>query len=351
MPVSSAWARCHSAKLTKIHEAEARVLSQMIGTPYEAMDVPVKLGVSRRCFLQSDDVQYTIRTIIVGAEHKHKPPIVLVHGFMMGAAAFFKWLPLLAQERTVYVIDIIGMGGSGRPPFDAKRISAEEAENLLVDPFECWAQAMGLTSFTLLGHSFGGYVCSAWALKHPGRVNCLGLLSPLLGFSDDRIAHFEQREDVSWQRRALRCIIDTAWARNITPQSVVRWVPGAKGWFERASVRRFQSMASDVSEEEGRLLSAYVVATMDMPSSTEQAATVCFGPLLRPVEVAGGTIKRRLSKLPVRIFALYGDRDWMDRASALELPNCEFIELPGSGHHLYLDNPKGLTAEVLPRLP
>mmetsp|Transcript_92256 Transcript_92256/g.214304 ORF Transcript_92256/g.214304 Transcript_92256/m.214304 type:complete len:406 (+) Transcript_92256:31-1248(+) len=344
-------ARAHVGKLAGIHEAEARLLAQMPDTPYETWDVPVELDVGRRCFLVPVEREYTIHTVAVGLQHRDKLPVVLVHGFMMGSATFFKWLPLLAQERTVYAIDIIGMAGSGRPPFDASRLSAEEAEELLVDAFERWAEAQGLKSFALVGHSFGGYVCAAWACRHPERIRYLGLLSPLLGFSDERISRFEPREDAPWQQRAVKCLLDAAWAHHITPQSLVRWIPGAKGMFERASQHRFQSFASNVTVEEGQLLSEYVVATMDTPSSTEQAPLVCFGPLLRPLEVNGGTIKARLAQLSVPMFVLYGDHDWMDKAQPAEVPNCEFIQLPRSGHHLYLDNPVELATQVLARLP
>merc|ERR1712007_41159 len=85
---------------------------------------------------------------------------------MMGAPAFFKLLPLLAAERTVYAVDIIGMGGSDRPPFNARSMSAEQAEDLLVEPFERWAKAMQLPAFVLVGHSFGGFVAGCWATRN-----------------------------------------------------------------------------------------------------------------------------------------------------------------------------------------
>lgn len=348
---SNAYTSRINEKLSKIHSAEERLLDLMPGTAYRAWDVPVELDVGRRCFLVPVESEYTIHTVVVGQEHRDREPLVLVHGFMMGSATFFKWLPLLARERTVYAIDIVGMAGSGRPPFDASRLSADEAEELLVSAFERWADTVGLKSFALLGHSFGGYVCGAWAARHPERVRCLGLLSPLLGFSDARISRYEPTQDAPWQHHAMKCIVDTVWAKKITPQALVRWIPGAKGWFERASERRFQSFATNVTAEEGRLLSEYVVATMDTPSSTEQAPLVCFGPLLRPLEVAGGTIKARLAQLQIPMFVVYGDHDWMDKASPRELPNCQFVVIPQSGHHLYLDNPEELAAQVLARMP
>lgn len=333
-------------KLVAIHEAEGRILSRMPDTPYVTRDVPVPLDTGRRCLWESPKTEYSMRTVIVGREHKDRLPIVLIHGYMMGAPAFFKLLPYLARERTVYVVDIIGMGGSERPPFDARRATAEESEQLFVDAFEGWARSVGLEEFALLGHSFGGYVAACWATRHPGRVRCLGLLSPLLGWSDEKIASIEDRMgDSLW-----RHVVDAAWAHHITPHSLVRRIPWFKTWLKGSNERRFQGMASDVTEEEGRLLSEYVVASMDMPASTERAATVCFEKWLKAHEGTTGTIKQRLAGLDVPMFAVYGERDWMEAAKPVELPGCSFFTLPGSGHHLYFDNPAGLAAHIFERL-
>ena len=122
----------------------------------------VELDLKSRCHACTPDAccgyhpeyhPWPIHTVIVGTEHTDKAPIVLVHGFMMGAACFFKWYPLLAKERTVYAIDIIGMGGSGQPPFSHDRQTPELAEKLLVEPFMNWATAMGSLSSLLLAAS------------------------------------------------------------------------------------------------------------------------------------------------------------------------------------------------------
>merc|ERR1712226_1832523 len=90
----------------------------------------------------------------------------------------------------------------------------------------------------------------------------------------------------------------------------------------------------------------YVLHSMDMPPSMEKTAVVCFGKWLRAADTSDGTIKERLSRLRMPIFAVNGDRDWMEAASNRELPNVEFEVLPGSGHHLYFDNPAGLAKIV-----
>merc|ERR1712232_922616 len=140
----------------------------------------------------------------------------------------------------------------------------------------------------------------------------------------------------------MGAVVESAWAHHITPQTFVRWVPGAQRYFKRNAERRF-GRASDMSEEECKLLAEYVVATMATPASAEAAAAVCFEPFCRPVEIAGGTIKERLAQLLIPIFAINGDHDWMEAASSEEIPRCAFHTLSESGHHLYFDNPEGLT--------
>lgn len=313
-------------KLAAVHAAEKRLLDMMpANTPYEVADVRVHVdGFGARCSLIEPETEFTVHTVIVGAEHTDKPPIVLVHGFMMGAGSFWKLLPELARERTVYAIDIIGMAGSSRPPFDATALKPQDIEELLSEPFERWAEALQLKNFVLLGHSFGGLVSSYWAMRHPERIACLGLLSPCLGFSDERISRFTgdlKNPDTPWQRRAWFSVIESIWSNHITPQTLVRWVPGFKGWLGGSNERRFKTMASGITDEEGRLLSKYVIATMDTPQSTEAAGPALFEPFLRPIEVQGETIKSRLAQLTdVPMFAIYGDHDWMEMPPQSDIP-------------------------------
>jgi cardiolipin-specific phospholipase len=72
----------------------------------------------------------------------------------------------LSEKFHLILIDIIGMGASSRPTFDAK--TPEESDNYFVDFLEKWRIAMGgLTGFILAGHSFGGFICGHYAIKYP----------------------------------------------------------------------------------------------------------------------------------------------------------------------------------------
>ena len=51
-----------------------------------------------------------------------------------------------------------------------------------MDSVEKWRQAVGIESFFLAGHSFGGYIGTQYTLVHQNRVKKLFLLSPV-GFT------------------------------------------------------------------------------------------------------------------------------------------------------------------------
>ena len=87
------------------------------------------------------------------------------------------WLPnieTLSESRTLYAIDVLGFGRSSRPKFSSDHIVAESQ---FVESLEDWRKAMQLPHMILLGHCFGAYIATAYALKYPGNVVALILVS------------------------------------------------------------------------------------------------------------------------------------------------------------------------------
>lgn len=83
------------------------------------------------------------------------------------------------------------MGRSSRPPFRIhakdRQASIAEAESWFIDALEEWRLQRNIDRFTLLGHSLGGYMAVAYALKYPGHLNKLVLASPV-GIPEDPYA-------------------------------------------------------------------------------------------------------------------------------------------------------------------
>lgn len=61
---------------------------------------------------------------------------------------------------------LLGFGRSSRPKFSS---DAEKVEAQWVESVEEWRREVKLEQFILLGHSLGGYIATAYALKYPER--------------------------------------------------------------------------------------------------------------------------------------------------------------------------------------
>ena len=134
------------------------------------------------------------------------PPLFLIHGIGAARNTWAKLLPVLTPHFTVVTYDLRGHGASPMP-------GGEFGLDELVADLERVRERTGFESAHFAGHSLGGMIGPAYALKYPERVLSLGILSGIpqvLGtltdrwFTDDFIA---QHGDVV--QRRLEQVIGT----------------------------------------------------------------------------------------------------------------------------------------------
>lgn len=119
--------------------------------------------------------------------------LVILHGYGAGLGFFYKNFEALSRKTgwQTYALDMLGMGRSSRPPFKmhgkTRPEQITEAETWFIDALEEWRVVKKIDRFTLLGHSMGGYMAVAYALKYPGHLNKLILASPV-GIPEDPYA-------------------------------------------------------------------------------------------------------------------------------------------------------------------
>jgi len=321
----------------------------------------------------------------VGEQTEHN--LVMLHGYGAGLGFFYRNFEPLSRRRgwKLYSLDLLGMGRSSRPAFriaaaddDAK---VREAEAWFVDALEEWRVARRLDTFSLLGHSLGGYLAVAYALKYPGHLDKLILASPV-GVPEDPHAVAAAMPDADGPsapgtaasaaappRRRPRWLT-YLWEANVSPFAVVRWAGPlgprlVSGW----TTRRF----SHLPDGEFRALHDYSYSLFRQKGSGEYALAYILTPGVfarRPlVRRIGGVGRQPLSpegperERGVPVVLLYGDHDWMDVKGGFEAKekvdqetraaieglslqeqakdngSARVVLIDNAGHHVYLDNP------------
>ncbi|UJR27999.1 hypothetical protein I4U23_009257 [Adineta vaga] len=349
----------------RLAEAERRVLS-IVRFPFEQTQVSI-----------GDDL--TINTI-----HTHNPkakrldknrsPLVLLHGFGAGIGFWLLNIDALAEQHEhVYAIDLIGCGRSSRPRFRAK--TTEEAEQFFVDALERWRIQLNLNKMILLGHSFGAYIGSCYAMAFPSRVSHLILASPVGVPKEPAQAEAPGRHRTSLAWRLLRDLILFLWNRGYTPLSVVRMIgPVGPKPVTSYVTKRFligpavEEETSPATSEAGLETSAALADQIDQgrlklpKSDVAQLYHLCAQPgsgefalprVLKSNVYAYNPLECRLGDSDVsRVTFFYGDHDWMDTEAGQRTVNflnkrpnasksARLIVIPRAGHQMMIDNPDG----------
>jgi len=274
-------------------------------------------------------------------------PLVMVHGMAAGVAFFALNVGELAGKgsRDVYALDLPGFARSSRPQFSKK---PKEVEKQYVDAIEEWRKKVGLEKMNLLGHSFGGYLSAAYALRHPDRVQHLILVDPW-GFLE-RPPDYESKRQIPWYFKALFQIF-----RHFNPLAVVR-ILGP--WGERTITRvrpdishKFQGMFPS-EEENMRVVPGYMYHCNAQTPSGESA----FHSLMSGFAWAKDPMFPRLSGLDpdVPVTALYGGESWVTTIGQEEFEAVRegrgrytrVKAIPNAGHHVYADQNEDFNKEV-----
>jgi pimeloyl-ACP methyl ester carboxylesterase len=104
------------------------------------------------------------------------PGLLLVHGFGGAKEDFADHVARLAKNYTVVTFDHRGHGASDKPDDP----HAYTLERLVTDTLEV-ADATGLDSFRLLGHSMGGLVSRKVVIRAPARIDALIMMDTAAG--------------------------------------------------------------------------------------------------------------------------------------------------------------------------
>ena len=102
------------------------------------------------------------------------PPLFLIHGIGAARDAWRFILPNLIKKFTIISYDLRGHGSSPKSQY------VFDLEDLVED-LELLRHTTGFKTAFFAGHSLGGMIVPAYALKYPDHVKAIGLLSTAAG--------------------------------------------------------------------------------------------------------------------------------------------------------------------------
>ena len=274
--------------------------------------------------------------------------IVLVHGFGGGCCNFVPNWATFEQVASVHAIDLPGFGRSVREKRSFS--SSDDAIDYFVSNLELWFKDMNFSEpVVLLGHSFGGYLCSHFTIRNPGKVKHLVLADP---WGVPR----QPADDGSAKKLPFKFRV-ALWAFYKTaPLSILR-AAGPLGPKVLPKFRPdFEERWSRIIDDPKAFYDYTYHCNAGRPTGELGFQACCVGRIFAQQPLLDILPNKHLPSLPVTV--VYGQQSWMDKSAGVELvktlqamgcsATVDFIS--GAGHQLNSDNPAHFALVVMQRL-
>lgn len=234
----------------------------------------------------------------------------LIHGLVGTCANWRNNIEALAQNASVYAIDLLNMGKSER--VEGLDVSLKATANRIVAAMD----ALGLAEADIVGHSYGGAIALMLAALHPDRVRRLILFAPANPYSrsSDLIVR----------------IYSTALGRQFA-----RMLPNLPARIQRIALGQmyggFDRVVDSCMQE--------IIEGLSCPGTLRHVLSIihCWFAEMATLK----TVLHRIAQIPTLL--LWGDRDCTVSLSSgirlhRKLRASEFIVLPG-GHSVFEESP------------
>jgi len=225
-------------------------------------------------------------------------PLLMLHGFFGEKTCWLPLIELLQSQFRCISLDMLGFGESSKPEIRYD-VAVEVAFVRQV------VEQLNIEPCCIIGHSFGGWVASAYSLKYPNSVSSLVLAAPA-GIRDDSFCG---------QYDALRPLL---------------WETPAVDWALKLA-KPFASLAG--KSEKLQEISGWRRELMSQP-----VARSFLMSRMRP-EDAVDTVEKEIHQLQIPTLVIAADSDetiplWHCETYTNEIPGAELVIIPNSTHGL-----------------
>ena len=232
-------------------------------------------------------------------ERGEGPPVVLVHGFTQNAATWWPLVEPLEQTNRLVALDAPGHGGSAE--IEADLAGGADLMVASVPAAAAW-----------IGYSMGGRYALHAALRHPGAIRRLVLVSTTGGIDDA-------------EERAARRRSDAALADRVESEGVAAFIAW---WAAQPMFSTLNPQAARVEDRVARASAAGLASSLRLAGAGSQRPLWEGLPAIEiPTLVIAGALDKKYVGLSERIVDTVG-------------PNAELHVVPGAGHACHLERPE-----------
>ncbi|KOH00973.1 alpha/beta hydrolase family protein [Saccharomyces eubayanus] len=316
-------------------------------------------------------------------------PTLLIHGYAASSMSYFRNYSGLSKHfQNLYSIDLPASGLSSIPnlevntttplPLDIKFIGKDKFkipytinashhkfviqmyEDYYIDRIEQWRIDNKLDKMNIVGHSFGGYLSFKYAVKYPNSVDKLCLVSPLgverniwsvnNNLSSNTLYTTDFKDPGSKFYSKSHLIPKYLFEEQFKLLRLMGPFGAKVCWnYIMAAYSRVPSLA----------FKEYIFELFYGKGGIPEVTTDIFKGLFSRSILARDPLLDSLNYLNVqKLLVVYGQYDWMNknggRLMVKNLNNigngserASYLEVPSSGHNLFLDNPESFNQSIV----
>jgi len=237
----------------------------------------------------------------------HGEPVLLLHGWLGSWGLWQETMATLGTRYRTYALDFWGFGDSGKK----RDTYAVQDFVSLVDQF---MERLGLHQAPLVGHSMGGTVSLAVAIRYPRRASKVVVIgSPIVGSS------LALPLKLAGRRLIAAMLFNRMWAFRAVMRTASPYI---------STDPRFPEMMD-----------------RDLSRTTLESFLLSIASLRRT------DLRPRLAQVQVPVMGMYGERDRIVNPRQWEslqagIPQARIERFAGTGHFIMLDAPLPFMAKL-----
>jgi cardiolipin-specific phospholipase len=290
--------------LEKCKEYEKEIL-RLVGIPNSEFNVS-------ECHLSEKDYIHYVQ--IKKTKQTEKNVLLMAHGYMGSNIGFFKIYNTLKNDFHIYSIDVPGQGLSSSIEKTPKSIN--EWLNYFISNILKFCKKMGLTKFSICGHSMGAYILSHFAGLYPKMIDNIFLLSP----GGVNYENFDFEMKMKRFMKTKNCLVKCI-AKSVSNSIFVDKKAPMNLWYVSPFRAKFAKIVYGGkrlglnNEEQKSFIPLYTHIYKSKPSTD-----MCLGYLFKEGPMSDKPLMDVFQQIHKKknIICFYGQRDWMDHQKAKE---------------------------------